>query len=868
MKQLLCVALLLCACKSSTVEPDDQGTPADAHPVLADLVSPAADGGLPPSDLATDLATSDAPVIVDLPPADLFTVAPFAAVGTPTAITLVAGETKSFTLDVTRDVGFSDLITITLEGLPASVTTPATSDAVVGDDLTATFALTAAVDATSSGPHTIVAHLTAGAYEKFVTFALTVSEPADYALSVAPTYLNFPVDAALDLDITIGRAGGFADDVVITFPDLPSTLHATGTTLSGTTTHATIAVDSDEVFAIEGGSFTVHAAGGGIERDVVIGYNLNASVDYAISASPTTVSVSQGTSGVVTVQVDRVNGYNGQVSVTATGLPSGVTVIPNPLVIEGALASGTLTIHVDGAAAVGGPTTISLEGASAPNGNATTRSTTFGLDITAAPSFTLDVAPTTINVAQGTSANATLTIVRDSGFSSALTTTLLTPPTGVTATGGAFSTSALTSTLAVSAAANALLLVPTAATISTGVGGSTRTQPVTITVTPKADDFLDTTFGTGGAVVYGALPLYSRLVAGRVFANGKALGITNSYVVAFTASGAIDTSFGTDGMVGLPLGQWAEYGFLTPSGDAYAAARSGQTISVGKVLANGTIDTSFGTAGVASFDFAGSSASLSGVAVRGDGAIFVYGSTRVGATDDFAIAKLTTSGALDTTWGGGDGKVEIDFGGSDILRSVVFGASNKVVLVGESQTSGAIPLALARLSATGTLDTGFDSDGILTLSGGMQQYGYVVAEDTMAGKLLIAGYGSAGSGAPYLQLTRIGGNGALDTTFGTNGFAKLPALGTFSPSAMIIDSMGAPVLVGTTSLGVYTIAKLTTGGALDATFSTDGIDSVDGGAGLTGLAMAVAPGTTPGVYWTFGALGPRAATVRFLAHGN
>src|SRR5262249_17407540 len=50
-----------------------------------------------------------------------------------------------------------------------------------------------------------------------------------------------------------------------------------------------------------------------------------AAQDFTISASPVTLTITQGSSGSSTISIGPQNGFNGSVSFSASGLPSGVT---------------------------------------------------------------------------------------------------------------------------------------------------------------------------------------------------------------------------------------------------------------------------------------------------------------------------------------------------------------------------------------------------------------------------------------------------------------------------------------------------------------------------------------------------------------
>ena len=106
-------------------------------------------------------------------------------------------------------------------------------------------------------------------------------------------------------------------------------------------------------------------------------YNAGAATpDFTLSASPTSGSVAQGSSGVLTANISRLNGFTGSVAFTASGLPSGVTASYSPSSTTG--NSSTLTLTASGSATVG-TSTVTITGTS----GSLVRTTTFGLTITA-----------------------------------------------------------------------------------------------------------------------------------------------------------------------------------------------------------------------------------------------------------------------------------------------------------------------------------------------------------------------------------------------------------------------------------------------------------------------------------------------------
>lgn len=93
--------------------------------------------------------------------------------------------------------------------------------------------------------------------------------------------------------------------------------------------------------------------------------------NFTLSASPTTLTVPQGSSGTSTITVADVNGFTGSVTLAASGLPTGVTssFTPNPttststltLTASGTATEGTKTITITGTSgSLSASTTLTL----------------------------------------------------------------------------------------------------------------------------------------------------------------------------------------------------------------------------------------------------------------------------------------------------------------------------------------------------------------------------------------------------------------------------------------------------------------------------------------------------------------------------
>lgn len=209
--------------------------------------------------------------------------------------------------------------------------------------------------------------------------------------------------------------------------------------------------------------------------------------NFTLSASPTSLTVNRGASGASTITITRSGGFTSAVSLTATGLPSGVTATFNPASATG--GSSTLTLAASSTAATG-TVNVTING----SGGGLTRSTTLVLTVNAppAPNFTLSASPASLAVNRGASGVSTITITRIGDFTSAVSLMATGLPSGVTATFNPASTPGTSSALTLAASSAATTGTFNVAVSGTG-GGIVRA--ITLSLTVNADT------GTGGVTV-------------------------------------------------------------------------------------------------------------------------------------------------------------------------------------------------------------------------------------------------------------------------------------------------------------------------------------------------------------------------------
>src|SRR6266849_9293364 len=146
----------------------------------------------------------------------------------------------------------------------------------------------------------------------------------------------------------------------------------------------------------------------GIELHPVLNivFNPGTTPDFSLSASPTSLSVTQGSSGNTAITTSVTGGFNSAVSLSASGLPAGVTASFSPSSIA-APGSGNSTLTFTASSTV---TTGTSNVTVTASGGGVTHTTTVALTISpaAAPNFTVTASPSSLPVTQGGSGNTTI----------------------------------------------------------------------------------------------------------------------------------------------------------------------------------------------------------------------------------------------------------------------------------------------------------------------------------------------------------------------------------------------------------------------------------------------------------------------------
>jgi len=297
----------------------------------------------------------------------------------------------------------------------------------------------------------------------------------DFSLSASPSSVTVTQGNSGTSTITVNPLNGFGGTVSLSASGQPNGVTVSfGTNPTATNSLVTFTASASATT----GTFTITITGttGAVSHTTSVSLTVNTSApppDFTLSAAPSSLSFNQGTSGQSIITVNPVNSFSGNVSLTASGMSTGVTASfsPNPTA-----TSSTLLLSASSTATVG-TFTITITGTS---GNLSHK-TTVSLTITAGPQpdFSLSDSPSSLTIARGSSGTSTITITRLNSFNSSVTLSASGSPKGVTAS---FRPNPATTSSTLTVKASKAASVGTFTITITGTSGS-LSHNITLTLT-------------------------------------------------------------------------------------------------------------------------------------------------------------------------------------------------------------------------------------------------------------------------------------------------------------------------------------------------------------------------------------------------
>ncbi len=232
---------------------------------------------------------------------------------------------------------------------------------------------------------------------------------ADFTLSASPSTLTLTAGAmGQGISVSATALNGFTGSVSVSLSGLPAGVTAAPSTLTltpGTAQNVTLTALASAAAGMATITFT--GTSGTLSHTAMVALTVTAAApppDFTLTLSPTNLGLTAGASGqAVSVTATALNGFTGSVSVSLTGLPTGVTASPSTLTLTPGTAQNlTLTA----ASVVSGSSTVTFTGTS----GSLTHTATLQLTVSAVtPAVGIDI--TTYhydNARDGLNANETI----------------------------------------------------------------------------------------------------------------------------------------------------------------------------------------------------------------------------------------------------------------------------------------------------------------------------------------------------------------------------------------------------------------------------------------------------------------------------
>lgn len=295
------------------------------------------------------------------------------------------------------------------------------------------------------------------------------------------------------------------------------------------------------------------------------------------------------------------------------------------------------------------------------------------------------------------------------------------------------------------------------------------------------------------------------VVAGSAF-EGSDPGYQVFALARYDTDGTLDTSFGTGGIV---LGNFAsghdgvnalalqaDGKIVVAGGIVLDESTSRTAFAVARYDQDGAVDTGFGTGGLVVTSFGGHVDIANAVTVEPSGRIVAAG---IATLQGFGLAAYTTAGAPDLGFGTA-GKVTTSLAGrSDVdAYGIALGRDGSLVVTGGSHnpSTGLVDVTVARYGASGTPDSEFGNGGTVTTSFGVEAEGRAVVVDAR-GDIVVAASNPFAFDTDDFELARYRPDGTLDGRFGHDGLVTTDFFGGSDHArALLVQPDGSIVVAG------------------------------------------------------------------------
>jgi len=265
----------------------------------------------------------------------------------PSSQSVIVGSGSSYTATVSPVNSFSGTVALTVSGAPAGVTATLTPNSLSGSG-SSTLSVTTS-SSTIVGSYTLTITGTSGSLTHSANVTLVVNPPPDFSLSACSSPLTVVVGNSTTCTVRVTPINSYTGTAALSVSGLPSgaTASFNPTSISGSgTSTLTISTSSSTLAGSYPLTITGTDSSAGLSHSVAVTLQVNSPppVDFTLTASPASQTVTVGNSTTYTVTVSPVNAYAGTVVLSTSGLPAGATASFSPASVSGGSGTSTLTV--------------------------------------------------------------------------------------------------------------------------------------------------------------------------------------------------------------------------------------------------------------------------------------------------------------------------------------------------------------------------------------------------------------------------------------------------------------------------------------------------------------------------------------------
>lgn len=293
------------------------------------------------------------------------------------SLNITAGNSGQVTVSLTRSGGFTGAVTVAAD-VPSGVTAAPVTIAAGSISGMLTFQV---AGATTAGTVTATVRATGQGVQQVtapVSLVIAAAPAQDFTVALGQASAVLDQGGNVTVPVQITRTN-FTGAVTLTAAGLPQGVTAAFDPAAPTGNSSTLTLTAAAGAATGATTVTVQGAGTGVgNRTTSLALTVQAPApagDFTLSLNPTSLQFQQGAVATTSVDINRTGGFTGNVTLTATGLPQGVTASFDPASTSGNSATLTLTAAVGAAT---GAATVTVQGAAT---GVTAKTATLGVTV-------------------------------------------------------------------------------------------------------------------------------------------------------------------------------------------------------------------------------------------------------------------------------------------------------------------------------------------------------------------------------------------------------------------------------------------------------------------------------------------------------